>query len=212
MDNPIRVLLADDHPLVRAGIRTVLAADPRVVLVGEASGGDDVPHLGRVLRPDVVLLDLNMPGPSPIQTVEALRVCCPAIKVIVLTAHDDDAYIQSMLNVGVAGYVLKDEAAEAVVQAILAVMQGGAWYSRPVLDKLLHHAPHGSTLVNTDSLTEREREVLRLLAQGLSNQEISNTLQIHVKTVEKHIANIFSKLGVASRVEAAAWAFRHALV
>jgi DNA-binding NarL/FixJ family response regulator len=210
MTKRIRVLLADDHPLIRAGIRSTLTGEADLTLVGEATDGHAAQQLCRELQPDVLLLDLNMPGPSPVETVAALRSECPAVHVLVLTAHDDDAYVRALMAAGVDGYVLKDDATEAVVRAIHTVMQGDTWFSRPVMDKLVHSAtPVSST---KPALTPRELEVLRLVVEGKTNQEIARALGISVKTVEKHLGELFTKLGVASRVEAAVQAVRRQMV
>jgi DNA-binding NarL/FixJ family response regulator len=212
MIRQIRVLLADDHPLIRAGIRTILTAEPDVRLVGEAIDGDDAQRLCRTLQPDVLLLDLNMPGPSPVETVAAIRSDCPALHVLVLTAHDDDAYVRALVAAGVDGYVLKDDATEAVVRAIHSVMQGDTWFSRPVMDKLAQPQARGALPSTKPTLTTRELEVLRLVVAARTNQEIARALGISVKTVEKHLAELFTKLGVASRVEAAVQAVRGQMV
>jgi DNA-binding NarL/FixJ family response regulator len=212
MTRQIRVLLADDHPLIRAGIRTILTTEPDVRLVGEAIDGTDAQHLCRTLQPDVLLLDLNMPGPSPAETVAVLRTECPAVHVLVLTAHDDDAYVRALVAAGVDGYVLKDDATEAVVRAIHAVMQGDTWFSRPVMDKLARPETRGNLPSAKPALTAREMEVLRLVVAARTNQEIARALGISVKTVEKHLAELFTKLRVASRVEAAVLAVREQMI
>ena len=212
MTRHIRVLLADDHPLIRAGIRTILTAEPDVRLVGEATDGNEAQRLCRTLQPDVLLLDLNMPGPSPVETVAAVRRDCPAVHVLVLTAHDDDAYVRALVAAGVDGYVLKDDATEAVVRAIHTVMQGDTWFSRPVMDKLVQAETRGDVPSKNPALTMREMQVLRLVVEGKTNQEIARALGISVKTVEKHLGELFTKLGVASRVEAAVQAVRGQMV
>ena len=212
MAQPIRVLLADDHPLVRAGIRTTLQGEADVLLVGEATDAHEAQCLSQELRPDVLLLDLNMPGPSPIETVAALRELCPATRVLVLTAYDDDAYVRAVVAAGAAGYVLKDDATEAVVRAIRTVMEGDTWFSRSIMEKLVHGGAGASIQAGHPELTSRELDVLRLVVDGKTNQEIALALAISVKTVEKHLGEVFAKLGVASRVEAAVQAVRAGLV
>lgn len=212
MAKTIRVLLADDHPLVRAGIRSTLLAEEDIVLVGEAIDGEEAERLSHELLPDVLLLDLNMPGPTATEIVSHLYVQCPTVKVLVLTAYDDDAYVQALLAAGVAGYILKDEAPEAMVRAIRTVVQGGAWFSRPVADKLVDWKTSQAPQVTAPILTDRELGVLRLVVEGQTNQEIGLALGISEKTVEKHLREVFTKLGVASRVEAAVYAVRQGLV
>ncbi len=212
MSKPIRVVLADDHPLVRAGIRATLTAEPDLILMGEATDGYEAQRLCRELKPDVLLLDLNMPGPLSTETIACVRDYCPDTFVVVLTAHDDDAYVRGLLAAGVSGYVLKDEASEAVVRAIRSVMQGNNWFSRAVVEKLVKERIGGLAPAKPLTLSERELEVLRLVVSGKTNQEIAVALGISVKTVEKHIGELFVKLGVASRVEAAVHAGRAGLV
>src|SRR6266542_3690251 len=136
MGKPTRILLADDHPLMRAGLRTALESIDDLLVVGEADRGDTLPQHCRALRPDVLLLDLQMPGPGPTITVAELRAVCPALKILVLSAHDGDAYVRGMLAAGVAGYVCKDEDTDAIVTAIRTVACGGTWFSRPIAAKL----------------------------------------------------------------------------
>ncbi len=212
MSETIRVLLADDHPLVRAGIRTTLMAEPDLTLIGEATDGYEAIGLCRELRPDVLLLDLNMPGPPAVETITAVRECCPEVHVVVLTAYDDDAYVRGLVAAGVAGYVLKDEASEAVVRAVRSVVQGSSWFSRSVVEKLSQGRADVLGQAKLPILTSRELEVLQLVVAGKTNQEIAVALGISVKTVEKHIGELFVKLGVASRVEAAVYAVRMGLV
>jgi DNA-binding NarL/FixJ family response regulator len=158
-----------------------------------------------------VLLDLNMPGPSPTDTVAHLRRHCPASRVLILSGYDDDVYVHSLTEAGVAGYILKDEATESVVRAIRTVAQCGTWFSRTILDKLMHRQDDesASRLV---PLSPREKEVLRLLAEGKMNKEIAELLGISEKTVEKYVGQVCTKLGVTSRVQAAVRAVRDGLV
>lgn len=212
MIKPIRVVLADDHPLVRAGIRTTLLAEEDLALVGEASDSAEAGRLCEELLPDVLVLDLNMPGPPVIEVVTAARKRGPDLKILALTAYDDDAYVYAMLAAGATGYVLKDEAPEAIVRAIRAVVQGGVWFSSAISGKLLDGKVGPAPPPSLPALTDRELAVLRLVVEGRTNQEIGNALGISEKTVEKHLREVFTKLGVASRVEAAVLAVRQRLV
>jgi len=212
MAKPIRIVLADDHPLVRAGIRSTLTAEPELEVVGEATDGDAAQRLCRELRPDMLLLDLNMPGPSPVDTVMALQQDCPTTQVLVLTAHDDDVYVRTLVGAGVAGYILKDDATEAVVEAVWSVMHGNRWFSRPVMAKLVDWGTGIPQRAEHRTLTEREREVLRYVVAGKTNQEIAIVLGLSIKTVEKQLGEVFVKLGVTSRVAAAVQAVRYGLV
>jgi DNA-binding NarL/FixJ family response regulator len=212
MENPIRVLLADDHPLVRAGIRTTLNAETDLVLVGEVADANDVWTLCQSVEVDIVLLDLNMPGPPSAKTVAFLREHCPHCKVLVLTAYDDDAYIRGVISAGVAGYILKDEAPETVVRAIQAVMRGDTWFSRPVVDKLAHLRLSETEIISVHSLTARDREILSLIGQGWDNARIAEKLFLAEQTVRNRISQIYSKIGVSSRPEAVVWAREQGLV
>ncbi len=211
MDNKIRVLLADDHPLVRAGIRATLAAEEDLVLVGEAADGNAVRQLCHTCEPDVLLLDLNMPGPPGVQTVVYLREHLPQIKVLVLTAYDEDAYVRRLVGAGAVGYILKDEAPEVVVRAIRAVMRGDAWFSQAVAEKLLQ--PPGQALpVGGVELTAREREMLCMIAQGRDNARLGEALGLAEQTVRNYVSRLYSKLGVQSRAEAIVWARERGLI
>jgi DNA-binding NarL/FixJ family response regulator len=192
-----------------------LLAEADLLLVGEAVDGSEAKRLSQELLPDVLLLDLNMPGPPASEIVAFMREHCPAVKVLVLTAYDEDAYIQSLLVAGVAGYMLKDEVPESIVRAIHTVVQGGAWFSRPVAEKLVDWKIGQATQPPAPppaNLTDRELAVLQLVVDGHTNQEIGLALGISDKTVEKHLREVFTKLGVASRVAAAVYAVREGLV
>lgn len=203
MSEPIRVLLADDHPLVRVGIRTALAASSDVLLVGEAADGDTALGMLAEQPCDVLLLDLNMPGPKPLDTVTHVRERYPATKVLILSAHDDDAYVRSLVSAGASGYVLKDEALEAVVQAIGTVYRGGTWFSWPVIEKLVRtNAPERTDDV---ALTERDRHMLSLIARGWDNRRIAADLHLAEQTVRNYISRLYDILHVHSRAEAIVW-------
>jgi len=205
---PIRVLLADDHPLIRAGIRTALGVDDAIDLVAEAADGDEAYRLACVHRPDVLLLDLNMPGLSPLELVSRLREEVPSLDVVVLTAFDDDVYVRSLLNAGVKGYILKDEALEAVVQAIHSVAVGGTWFSETIARRLFSQ-DEKERFASPAVLSEREREVMRYLLRGMTNQQIANEMALAEQTVRNYISRIYTKIGVRSRTEAALWAWIH---
>jgi DNA-binding NarL/FixJ family response regulator len=212
MSETIRVVLADDHPLMRAGIRATLAAEPDLMLVGEAADGHEAQRLSRELEPDVLLLDLNMPGPSAFETVAYLREHCPQVKVVMLTAYDDDTYVHGLVAAGVEGYVLKDEIEGAMVRAIRTVMQGDTWFSRKVVDKLAHPTAKKAPLDEQPALTKRELEVLRLVVAGKTDREIGQELSIAERTVRNCLQSIYDTLSVNTRVEAAVQAVRLGLV
>lgn len=205
MAMPIRVLLADDHPLMRAGIRTSLNAEEDLLLVGEASDGNTAQSLCGELKPDVVLLDLNMPGPPAMQTVAYLHTYHPQIKVLMLTAYDDDAYVRGLISAGVAGYVLKDEAPEMVAHAVRVVMGGKTWFSQAIVEKLVRWQAAESTLKAEFALSERERDMLQMIAQGWDNAHIAETLHLAEQTVRNRISRIYAKAGVSSRPELMIW-------
>jgi DNA-binding NarL/FixJ family response regulator len=203
MSKEVRVLLADDHPLVRAGIRSTLDMVRDVLLVGEATDGYETQQLSRKLDPNVLLLDLNMPGPRPSETVAYLRENCPELRVLVLTAYDDDAYVRGLVAAGVAGYILKDEATDTVVRAIRAVAQGDTWFSRSVIEKLAQMEDEQSREV---PLSDREQGILELVARGYSNAHIAARSNLADQTVRNYLSRIYTKLGVNTRAEAIVWA------
>jgi DNA-binding NarL/FixJ family response regulator len=205
MTEPIRVVLADDHPLVRAGIRSALASTAEITLVGEAADGPTTMQLCRDLQPDVVLLDLNMPDSSPFVTVSRLRADCPGTQIVILTAYDDDAYVRGLTAAGISGYVLKDEALEVVVSAITSVMRGGTWFSRGILVKLTH-ASSGPARAAGTRLTNREHQLLNLLLQGMDGRQIATALNLSEQTVRNYLSRLYDKLEVNSRAEAICWA------
>ena len=189
----IRILLADDHPLIRAGFRTTLGEDEDLVVIGEAGDGEEALRLCQELSPDILLLDLGMPGPSPAATVSFVMERCPQVKIIMLTAYDDEVYIRNLVGLGVAGYILKDEAPETLARAIRAAMDGDAWFSRRVIDILAAPAEEPVDLERAHHLTGREAEVLRLLVKGCSNSQIAEVLAITEGTVKNHLVNIYQK-------------------
>jgi DNA-binding NarL/FixJ family response regulator len=210
MSRPTRILLADDHPLMRAGLRTALESIDDLLVVGEVDRGDTLPQHCRELRPDVLLLDLNMPGPGAATTVAELQAACPTLKILVLSAHNGDAYVRGMLAAGVAGYMCKDEDTDAIVAAIRTVACGGAWFSRPIADKLAQWAVGEQPRVV--NLSERERIALRLIVAGQSNRQIGQSFGLGEKSIERLVSEICAKLGVHSRVLAAVYAVRNGLV
>ncbi|HEY74086.1 MAG: DNA-binding response regulator [Chloroflexi bacterium] len=204
----IRILLADDHPVVREGIRNRLAREDDFIITGETANGEDTIRQTRRLRPGVVLLDVAMPGPGAVPVLEALRRADPSVKVLVLSAFDDDEYIFGMLEAGAAGYALKDERLSTIAEAVRAVAHGETWLSPRVAAKVTHRAM-GKNLETEDTpLTEREQEVLQLMAQGKDNNDIAAELVIAERTVKFHVSNIYSKLEVASRTAAVVKALR----
>jgi DNA-binding NarL/FixJ family response regulator len=206
---PTRVILADDHPLVRAGIRATLEVEPDLDVVAEVAHRAEVPSLCQRLAPDILLLDLSMPGPSAPELVLLLRAQNPQLKVLVLTAYANEAIIQRLVSAGIAGYLLKDEAPESLVHAIRAIMAGGTWFSNVALKKLAHGGGTDATTPSLAELTPREQQVLEAIARGWDNAHIAQELHLAEQTVRNYSSRIYEKLGVQSRGEAIVWAHDH---
>ena len=209
----ICIVIADDHPAVLAGIRGALVQSPNVEVVGQATRGDEALSLIRSLCPDVALLDCRLPGLDGPAVAQAIRKEGLPTRVLALSAYTDDTYVHGMLAAGACGYLLKDEALETVVEAVRAVAGGGRWFSRSVRDQLMSWSLGATPLpAEVAGLTDRELEVLRLMAQGWDNARIADALCIAVGTVKNHVASIYARLNVSSRAEAVAWAWQHSLM
>ncbi|HET7089538.1 MAG TPA: response regulator transcription factor [Anaerolineae bacterium] len=211
-NNIIRVIVADDHPIVRSGIKNELARCQDIQVIAEAVSGDEALALAKELKPDVLLLDINMPGLQAVNVVRRLRAESIAPRVAVLSVVEDAEHVVAMLSAGARGYIVKDEPPSAIVAAMRAVAQGTLWLSAAVAPALRQamEPSHGDT--PGQDLTPREREVLRMMARGWSNQRIAQELSVTEATVKFHIGHIYDKLGAASRVEAVLCAARWALV
>jgi DNA-binding NarL/FixJ family response regulator len=200
----LRILLADDHNVVRAGLKALIDAQPDMAVVGEASDGAEVLALAHSYRPDVVVMDLSMPKLNGVEATQQLRELRPEVAVLVLSVHEDATYLRRVLAVGATGYVLKQSAAESLITAIRQVA-AGAVYLDPALGDLLMHTIGGNgkdrAAGEPSALSDREAVVLRLIAQGYSNKEIAARLDLSVKTVETYKARAMEKLGLGSRVE-----------
>lgn len=205
----IRVLIADDHALVRAGLRALLETQAGFTVVGEADDGVAVVDRCRQLLPDVVVMDLTMPGRGGIAATEDIRRHFPTVRVLVLTMHDDEAYIRQALLAGAAGYVLKKSVASDLVKAIRAVYEGKTYLPAAVRLEAPAPAAAGDPLAK---LTEREREVVRLIALGHTNAEIAARLHISEKTVETHRAHALQKLSLRTRADLVRFAIEHGLM
>jgi len=206
----IRIVLADDHPLLRSGVRAALEAHGDLVVVGEIDDGHQIVRYCRETMPDVLLLDLQMPGPGPRAIIAELRTYCPKLPILVLTAHADLAHVRGMLAAGVAGYVLKEESAEAVATAVRVVVGGGTWLSRSLAATLAQETSEFPPEAIT--LSDPARTILRLLAEGRSNREIGQTLGVSEKSIERRVSEICAQLGVPTRVAAAVRAVREGLI
>ena len=202
-DKPLRVLMADDHPIVLAGLKALVQADPGLLIVGEARDGRTAQRLATSLRPDVVVLDLSMPEMSGTEVAKALLAEQPECRILVLTVHEDRATLRQLLDLHVAGYLVKRSAADELLRAIHAVAAGGTYLDPLIAGKVVGTAP-GTTRSPrgpTMELSDRETDVLRLIANGHSNKEISTRLAISVKTIETYKARAMEKLGFKSRVD-----------
>ncbi len=205
----IRILIADDHKVVRRGLRTFLELDPEMVVVGEAADGVEAVRQAHQLQPDIVLMDLLMPVMDGIAATTTIRRELPEIEVLALTSVLEDASVVGAVRAGAIGYLLKDTDAEALCKAIRAAVEGQVQLTPQAAARLIQvlSAPE-----SPQPLTERETEVLRLLAQGQTNKDIARSLFIAEKTVKVHVSNILGKLGVQSRTQAALYAIRIGLV
>ena len=207
----LRILLADDHKILRDGLRLLINGQPGMRVVGEAADGREALRQARALKPDVVVMDLSMPGLNGLQATEQLKAELPAMKVVALTAHEDESYLGQLCKAGAAGYVLKRSAGEQLIEAIGAVAKGGVFYEASLASKALARQMSGGGPRRdrqTVDLSEREEEVLRLLAWGYSNKEIAGELSLSVKTVETYKVRVAEKLGLRSRTEMVQYALR----
>lgn len=209
MTMTIRLLLVDDHAVVRQGLRMFLRSEPDVEIIGEAANGLQAIQLVRELQPDVVLMDLLMPGMNGIEATAAIRKEFPDTEVIALTSVLEDRSVVGAIRAGAIGYLLKDTDGPELLRAIRAASEGQVQLSPAAAARLMREVRAPET---PEKLTERETEVLRLLAQGLANKEIARMLDIGDKTVKTHVSNIFGKLGVVSRTQAALYAASIGLV
>ncbi len=203
--DPLRVLIADDHPLFRKGMRALLVAAQDIEVVGEATTGQEVIELAATLQPDVILMDLQMPGINGIEATRQILHTSPHIRILVITLFEDDASVFSALRAGARGYVLKDAKEEEILRAIRSVGSGEAIFSPAIATRLIDFfatpRPDASKEI-FPTLTEREREILQLLARGSPNHDIAKQLALSVKTVNNYVSNIFSKLQVTDRAQA----------
>jgi DNA-binding NarL/FixJ family response regulator len=205
MKDTMRVLIADDHPLFREGMRGRLDRVGDITVVGEAASGDEAVELARELEPHVILMDIKMPGLNGIEATREIRQTSPAVGVLVLTMFEDDDSVFAAMRAGAKGYLLKDSGGEEVVYAIRAVASGEAVFGSGVAERIIgfFSGPRPATPRRAfPELTEREEEVLSLVAQGKSNQEIARQLFVSLKTVRNHVSNILVKLQVADRAQA----------
>jgi DNA-binding NarL/FixJ family response regulator len=201
---PLRVFLADDHPIVLAGVKTLITADLGLEVVGEARDGRTALRLATDLQPDIAVLDISMPGLNGVRLTEQLRVACPKCRILALTVHEDRGYLRQLLEVGISGYVLKRSAPEELIRAINAVAAGGLYLDPAIAGKAVGRPPPSVSDASSSEpadLSDREIEVLRLTASGHSNKSMAAELRVGVKTVETYKARAMEKLGFRTRVE-----------
>jgi DNA-binding NarL/FixJ family response regulator len=202
----VHVLLADDHAVVRAGLRNALAELPDLEIVGEVGDGPTLLAALAQARPDFLLIDVTMPDFEPVDTIRQIRALYPAMRILVVSAYDDDVYVQGLLGAGVDGYHLKDQPLSDLRLAVQRVLAGERWVSGPLVAKLISYT---DAPFSAPSLTTRQRAILRLLQQGLDNHAIARRLELSVKTVENHLTRLYRQLNVQSRLEAVNYATHH---
>ena len=209
---PITVVLADDHSVLREGMRSLLEQERDITVVGEAGNGHEAVAAVRALEPDIVLMDVVMPRLNGIEATKQIKRTNPTTAVLILSAYDDDRYVLGLLDAGAAGYLLKNATGQEVIQSIRSVHAGESVLHPAVAARLLSRAarssPRPMPMDSEEPLTRRELEVLQLAAKGHSNKEIASDLVLSVPTVKAHLVNIFNKLGVGSRTEAVLYGLR----
>ena len=209
-----RVLIADDHAIVRAGLRALLAEEAVFDLVGEAAGGVEAIELVEKNNPEVLILDLSMPDLDGISVTRKIKSQFPALKILILTLHEDEALLKEAIKAGAAGYILKRAAEAELISAIRTILRGDLYVDPSMVRVLLEesHSPQVNHKDPTESLTQRETEILRLIVEGYTNRQIGQELNISVRTVEGHRANISDKLDIHSRVELVRYARKNGLI
>ncbi|HLN15026.1 MAG TPA: response regulator transcription factor [bacterium] len=212
----ITVLLADDHAIVRQGVKMILSAEPDIEVVGEAEDGIAAVEMARRLAPDIAVLDISMPRLDGIEATKRIREALPGTHVLALTMHTEDTYVFQLFRAGASGYVLKRAAATDLVEAIRAARRGETFLypavAKAVVEDYLKHLEAGEGRATYDGLTDREKQILALVAEGASNQDIAEKLYISIKTVQSHRAHIMGKLNLHDRTQLVRYAIRKALI
>lgn len=212
MTEEIRILIVDDHAIVREGQRALVETEPGMTLVGEATNGEEAIELARILNPDVIFMDLFMPGVDGIEATEVIKAENPQARILVLTSFAEDEKVFRAVKAGASGYLLKDATPDEILTAVRQVYRGEPAMNPTIANKLMRELQRESNLPPTEEpLTERELDILKLVAQGLSNQEIAEELVISERTVRTHVSNILSKLHLANRTQVALYALREGL-
>ncbi|MEX1247438.1 MAG: response regulator transcription factor [Anaerolineales bacterium] len=210
----IKVLIADDHAIVRAGLRALINSETNMKLVGEASSGYEAVELVEQVQPDVLVLDLSMPDLDGIAVIKKVKPLFPALHILILTIHADEALLRAAMKAGASGYILKHAAEDELISAIGVILHGDLYVDPSMVRKLVVEEKPKATSVPTAgvSLTAREAEVLQLIVQGYTNRQIGEELNISIRTAESHRANLSDKLGLRSRVELVRYAREHDLI
>jgi two-component system response regulator NreC len=216
----IRLLIVDDHQIVRAGLRMLFAAEEDMTIAGEVGSGEEALAIVAELKPDVVIMDVAMPGMSGIEATRRIKEIAPRVAVLALTMHEDEQYFFEMLNAGASGYIPKRAAPDDLVSAIRVVHQGNvflhATLAKFLISEILHHTESRENaakgMESSNALTPREREVLRLIAEGLTSRDIAQQLVLSPKTVDRHRENIMAKLNLHSRVDLVKYAIERGLL
>ncbi len=216
MTDKIRVLIADDHAIVREGLRAILEALPDIEIVGEAAGGQDAVNKTAQLKPDIVLMDLTMPGMGGIEATRQIKLHSPDVQIMAFTMHESDEHFFQVLNAGASGYFVKGGSSAELISGLRTISQGAVYLypamAKKLLDDYLKRAEVGKEKESFAGLTEREREILKLVADGRTNQEIADLLVLSAGTVQTHRAHMMRKLGLHSRAELVKFAIRRGII
>jgi DNA-binding NarL/FixJ family response regulator len=210
----INVIIADDHAIVRAGLRTLITSEKDLELIGEATGGLEAIEKVEQFSPDVLVLDISMPDKDGIEVIRTLKKEGKTCAILVLTVHEDDALLREVIRLGAAGYILKHAAESELISAIRSVFRGELYIHPKMIRSLLQPEPSATVpeQSNLEKLTSREEEVLKLIVQGYTNKQVADELSISIRTVEGHRANLTEKLGIRSRVDLLRYARDHHLI
>jgi DNA-binding NarL/FixJ family response regulator len=215
VNDKYRILIVENHALLRAGLRALLGANPQLEVVGEAANGHEAVHAARTLEPDLVLMDISMPGMNGIEAIIDIKRRCPATRILVVTMHREEEYIHSSLRAGAQGYLLKDAGDEELQTAIRTVLNGKTYLSPDASGEIIQRylaGAHGQRAPLPQQLTHRERQVLKLIAEGHRNKDIAEYFSLSVKTVEKHRSNLMLKLNLHNSSTLTSYAIEHGLL